>query len=61
MKKLNLHEMENVQGGLSECAKDMIGLGLTFAGAFLVGNVFGAGLFAAGFIWGSATLDCSDY
>ena len=51
--------MENVQGGLSECAQDMIGLGITFAGAFLVGGPIGAGIFAASFIWGAATLNCN--
>ena len=50
--------MENVQGGLSECAQDIIGLGITFAGAFLVGGPIGAGIFAASFIWGAATLNC---
>lgn len=66
MKSLSLNEMENIEGGASsssggissDCAKDIVGLGLTFAGAFLVTGPIGAGLFAASFIYGAATLDC---
>lgn len=56
MKKLDVNQMENVQAG--GCTTDLIGLGLTFAGAFIVTTPIGAGLFAATFILGAATLDC---
>ena len=58
MKTLELNQMENVNGGLSDCAEDLIGLGLTFVGAFFVTIPVGAAVFAASFIYGSATLDC---
>ena len=58
MKKLELNQMENLQGGDYDCAADAVGLALTFAGAFLVTGPIGAGLFAAAFIWGAATMDC---
>lgn len=51
MKKLELNQMENLEGG--GCAWSAIGLGLTFAGAFLVTGPIGAGLFAATFIHNS--------
>jgi len=56
MKTLNLQEMENVQGGLSECGIQALKLGATFLGAFLVTGPIGAGLFAARFVWGSVKL-----
>ena len=56
MNTLELNQMELVEGG--SCAGDLIGLGLTFAGAFFVTTPVGAAVFAAGFMWGSATLDC---
>lgn len=58
MKTLELEKMERLNGGLSDCAEDLIGLGLTFLGAFFVTTPVGAAVFAAGFIYGSATLDC---
>ena len=58
MKNLELNQMENFSGGLTACTEDLIGLGLTFAGAFLVTGPIGAGIFAASFIWGAATLNC---
>ena len=59
MKTLELNQMENLQGGrMSSCAEDAVGLALTFAGAFLVTGPIGAGIFAAAFIWGAATMDC---
>ena len=58
MKKLELNQMENLYAG--GCAWSAIGLGLTFAGAFLVTGPIGAGLFAASFIHGSISvaMDC---
>jgi len=50
--------MKNVQGGLSPCAKSMIGLSIGFVGAFFVTTPVGAAVFAAGFIWGAATTGC---
>ncbi|TDO96139.1 hypothetical protein [Flavobacterium sp. 245] len=43
------------------CGWSAVGLGLTFAGAFLVAGPIGAGLFAASFIHGSIALaqDCA--
>lgn len=58
MKTLELEQMEDLSGGLSDCAEDLISLGLTFAGAFFVTTPAGAAVFAAAFIFGSATLDC---
>lgn len=60
MKTLQINQMEMVKGGkmLSPCTEDLIGLGLTFAGAFFVTGPIGAGVFAASFIYGAATLDC---
>jgi hypothetical protein len=59
MKNLELNQMELVHGGeMDPCTADLIGLGLTFVGAFFVTTPLGAAVFAAGFIWGSATLDC---
>ncbi|MFB9077575.1 hypothetical protein ACFFLS_01290 [Flavobacterium procerum] len=59
MKKLELNQMENLTG--ESCLWSAVGLGLTFAGAFLVTGPIGAGLFAASFIHGSIGLaqDCS--
>lgn len=51
MKKLELNQMAQIQG--EGCAWSAIGLGLTFAGAFLVTGPIGAGLFAATFIHNS--------
>ncbi|QOG03549.1 hypothetical protein [Flavobacterium sp. MDT1-60] len=58
MKKLELNQMADLQA--SGCGWSAIGLGLTFAGAFLVTGPIGAGLFAASFIHGSIALaqDC---
>jgi len=58
MKKLELNQMENLEAG--GCAWTAVGLGLTFAGAFLVTGPIGAGIFAASFIHGSISFaqDC---
>jgi len=59
MKTLDFNQMEKIEGGeISNCAAGAIGLGLTFIGAFFVTTPVGAAVFAASFIWGSATLDC---
>ena len=59
MRKLNFDQMENLSG--DGCGWSAVGLGLTFAGAFLVTGPIGAGLFAASFIHGSIALaqDCA--
>lgn len=58
MEKLSIEQMEVIDGGLSDCAKGLIGLGIGFAGAFVTTTPVGAAIFAVGFIYGSATLDC---
>ncbi len=60
MKTLSLNQMETVNGGLDSCTEDLIGLSLTFAGAFFVTGPIGAAVFAASFIYGAATLDCNN-
>ena len=58
MRKLEVNQMENLSGGLTGCQQNLIALGITFVGAFWVTTPIGAGLFAASFIWGSATTGC---
>lgn len=59
MKKLDLNQMENLNGGMPNkqqigCAASLVGLALTYAGAFTItAATGGAGLFAAAFIVGS--------
>ena len=57
---LSVCEMEEIMAGSMdwECATDLALLGLTFVGAFFVTSPIGAGIFAASFIGGAATLDC---
>lgn len=65
MKNLEISQMELVSGG-SGCSDSAVGLGLTFAGAFLIGTgagaPIGAALFAVSFVWGSISLanSCSE-
>ncbi|WP_139959414.1 hypothetical protein [Flavicella sediminum] len=54
MRKLEMSEMEVIEGG--GCGWTAFGLGLTLAGAFLVTGPIGAGLFAAKFVHGSISL-----
>ena len=59
MKKLELNQMENLEGGRPSkgqigCAASIAGLVLTYAGAFAItAATGGAGLFAAAFVVGS--------
>ncbi len=64
MKKLELNQMENLDGGFSRadagCAVSVVGLALTYAGAFAItAATGGAGLFAAAFIVGSVGVGLS--
>ena len=57
MKKLELNQMENLEGGLSSgCKKALIGAGLGIAGFMtsLAGGPFTIGLGFAGLLWGFA-------
>lgn len=58
MRKLDLNQMENLSG--DGCGWAAVGLGIAFAGAFLVTGPIGAGVFAASFIHGSISVaqDC---
>ncbi len=58
MKKLELNQMENLEGGLStKCAKALIGAGIGIAGfmASLTGGPFTIGLGFASLMWGFAS------
>lgn len=65
MKKLELNQMENLEGGRVSrsqvgCAASAVGLALTYAGAFAItAATGGAGLFAAAFIVGSIGVSLS--
>lgn len=62
MKKLEITQMENLQGeGINwGCVTSVVGLGLTYAGAFAItAATGGAGLFAAAFIVGSVGVGLS--
>ena len=52
MKKLEISQMENLQGGRisSDCAWAIAGLVAGFAGAFVTTTPVGAGIFAVGFV-----------
>ena len=51
MKKLEISQMENLQGGInSDCAWAIAGLVAGFAGAFVTTTPVGAGIFAVGFV-----------
>ncbi|BFO64369.1 hypothetical protein KCF3NO3_03520 [Chryseobacterium sp. KCF3-3] len=51
MKKLNVSQMENLQGGLNrDCALAIAGLGLTIAGAFITTTPVGGALLVGSMI-----------
>jgi hypothetical protein len=58
MKKLELNQMENLEGGLTkECVHALVGAGLGIAGLMtsIAGGPFTIGLGFAGFMWSLAT------